>query len=288
MTFDESLRMADPGYFALNWLGANFGGGIYTVNVICGLLFSVGLIAFVRGLPRPSLAIAIAAPYLILVVAMGYSRQGVALGLAMLGLAFLQRCGLWKFVLAISIAALFHKSAIVLILTALTSRSKHRLLTGIAVLSIGAGLYVLLMAEAVDALRVGYLDAEYQSAGAGVRVAMNALPAAVFLWYRKRFQIDEEQRRLWTLISLIALAFIGALALRPSSTAVDRVALYLIPLQLFVWSHFPEVFGRPGRRNTLGVLIVVVLYATVNFTWLNYAHHRHGWIPYKFYPLELL
>jgi hypothetical protein len=219
---------------------------------------------------------------------MGYSRQGVALGLAMLGLAFLQRGGVWKFVLTISIAGLFHKSAIVLILIALTSRSKHRLLTGIAVLSIGAGLYVLLMAEAVDALRVGYLDAEYQSAGAGVRVAMNALPAAVFLWYRKRFQIDEEQRRLWTVISLIALAFIGALALSPSSTAVDRVALYLIPLQLFVWSHFPEVFGKPGRRNTVGVLLVLALYATVLFTWLNFAHHRSGWIPYKFYPLELL
>jgi hypothetical protein len=97
----------------------------------------------------------------------------------MLGLAFLQRGGLWKFVLAISVAGLFHKSAIVLILIALTSRSKRKLLTGIAVLGIAAGLYVLLMAEAVDALRVGYLDTEYQSAGAGVRVAMNALPALI-------------------------------------------------------------------------------------------------------------
>ena len=288
MTFSESLQKPDPGYIALNWLGSKVGGGIYTVNALCGLLFSLGVMAFSRQLPRPSLAIAVAVPYLILVVAMGYSRQGVALGVAMLGLAFLQRGGIWKFILAISVAGLFHKSAIVLILIALTSRSKHRVLTGIAVLGIGAGLYVLLMAEAVDALRVGYLDAEYQSAGAGVRVAMNALPAAVFLWCRKKFRIDEEQRMLWTVISLIALAFIGALALSPSSTAVDRVALYLIPLQLFVWSHFPEVYGKPGRRNTVGVLLVLVLYAMVLFTWLNFAHHRSGWIPYKFYPLELL
>jgi hypothetical protein len=288
LTLFDSLQMADPGYAALNWLGANLGGGIYTVNTLCGLLFALGVVAFAKQLPRPSLALTVAVPYLILVVAMGYSRQGVALGIAMLGLAFLQRGGLWKFVLAISIAGLFHKSAIVLILIGLTSRSKHKLLTGIAILGIGAGLYVLLMAEAVDALRVGYLDAAYQSAGAGVRVAMNALPAAVFLWCRKKFQIDRDQRRLWTVISLIALAFIGALALSPSSTAVDRVALYLIPLQLFVWSHFPEVFGRPEQRNTVGVLLVLLLYATVLFTWLNFAHHRSGWIPYKFYPLELL
>lgn len=288
LSFLESLRKPDPGYAALNWLGANLGGGIYTVNVLCGLLFTWGVVAFSKQLPRPSLAMAVAMPYLVLVVAMGYSRQGVALGVAMLGLALLQRGGLWKFVLAICVAGLFHKSAIVLILIALTSRTKHRILTGIAVLAIGAGLYVLLMAEAVTALRVGYLQAEYQSAGAGIRVAMNALPAAVFLWYRKKFQIDTEQRRLWTVISLIALAFIGALALSPSSTAVDRVALYLIPLQLFVWSHFPDVFGRPGRRNLVGVLLVVIFYATVLFVWLQFAHHSFAWLPYKFYPLELL
>ncbi len=288
MSFAETLQKTDPGYAALNWLGATLGGGIYTVNTLCGLLFALGVMAFARQLPRPSLALAIAVPYLILVVAMGYSRQGVALGVAMLGLAFLQRGGLWKFVLAISVAGLFHKSAIVLILIALTSRSKRKLLTGIAVLGIAAGLYVLLMAEAVDALRVGYLDTEYQSAGAGVRVAMNALPALIFLWYRKKFRIDTEQHRLWTVISLIAVAFIAALALSPSSTAVDRVALYLIPLQLFVWSHFPELFGRPGGHNRIGVLIVLVFYALVLFVWLNFAHHRMWWIPYKFYPLELL
>ena len=288
LSFLESLQKPDPGYAVLNWLGANLGGGIYSVNTFCGLLFALGVVAFAKQLPRPSLAIAVAMPYLVLVVAMGYSRQGVALGIAMLGLAFLQRGGLWKFMLAICVAGLFHKSAIVLILIALTSRTKHRILTGIAVLSIGAGLYVLLMAEAVTALRVGYVDAEYQSAGAGIRVAMNALPAAIFLWYHRKFQIDTEQRRLWTVISLIALAFIGALVLSPSSTAVDRVALYLIPLQLFVWSHFPDVFGKPGRRNLVGVLLVVIFYATVLFVWLQFAIHSYAWLPYKFYPLELL
>jgi hypothetical protein len=60
------------------------------------------------------------------------------------------------------------------------------------------------------------------------------------------------------------------------STAVDRVALYLIPLQLFVWSHFPDVFGRPGRRNMVGVLLVVIFYATVLFVWLQFAHHSYA------------
>jgi len=108
LTFQEALKKPDPGYSVLNWLGANFGGGIYLVNTICGLLLSFGLIVFCRQLPRPWLAFAVAMPYLVLVVGMGYSRQGVALGLAMWGLALLLQGKLWRFIAAITLAGLFH------------------------------------------------------------------------------------------------------------------------------------------------------------------------------------
>jgi hypothetical protein len=288
LTLEEIVSYGDPGYVLLNWLGANWGGGIYLVNTICGLLFSLGLIAFCRQLPRPWLALAVAAPYLVLVVAMGYSRQGVALGIAMWGLALLQQRRVWKFILAIAVAGLFHKSAVALILIALASGTKNKFLTSLAVLGIGAGLYMLLLADAVDALREGYLEAEYQSAGAGVRVAMNALPGLVFLIFHKRFVLSPDQRRLWTYMAWVSLGFVALLWLSPSSTAVDRVALYLIPLQLFVWSHFPDTIGKLGRRNLFGVLLVLGYYSAVLFVWLFFADHRYGWIPYKFYPLEIL
>jgi hypothetical protein len=287
LTFVESLRQTDPGYGFFNWLGAHLGGGIYTVNMLCGLVFSIGLVAFIKQLPRPSLALAVATPYLILVVAMGYSRQGVALGIAMVGLKYLQRDDIWKFLIAISVATLFHKSAVVLVLLGLCYASKRSLTKGIMTLCVAAGLYLLFLVESIQDLRTHYLDDEYQSAGAGVRVAMNALPAAVFLCFEKRFQISPKQRTLWKVTSLVALAFLGALVLSPSTTAVDRLALYLIPLQLFVWSHFPNILGWPGR-GAPGVLMVLLLYGIVLFTWLNFAHYSVAWIPYKFYPLELL
>ena len=285
LSLNEAIFKSDPGYALLNWIGAHWGGGIYLVNTVCGLLFGLGLVAFCRQLPRPWLALAVAMPYLVLVVAMGYSRQGVALGIAMWGLALLQQGKLWRFVVAIAVAGLFHKSAVALILIALASRTKNKFITAVAILGIGAGLYVLLLADAVEALMVGYLQAEYQSAGAGVRVAMNALPGLIFLLFHKRFVLTSEQRQLWTYMAWASIAFVGLLVVSPSSTAVDRVALYLIPLQLFVWSHFPDAMGRPGRRNLWGVLMVLGFYATVLFTWLFFAHHRAGWIPYQFYPI---
>jgi len=288
LTLEEAISQADPGYALLNWIGANWGGGIYLVNTICGLLFGLGLVAFCRQLPRPWLALAIAMPYLVLVVAMGYSRQGVALGIAMWGLVLFERGKLWRFIFAIALAGLFHKSAVALILIALALRTKNKFLTVIAITGVGAGLYVLLLADAVDALKVGYLEAEYQSSGAGVRVAMNALPGLIFLWFRERFVLTPKQRQLWTSMSWASIGFVGLLVVSPSSTAVDRVALYLIPLQLFVWSHFPDGLGRPGRKNLLAVLIVLGFYTTVLFVWLFFADHRHGWIPYKFFPFENL
>lgn len=284
----ETIFKSDPGYALLNWVGANWGGGIYLVNTVCGLLFSLGLITFCRQLPRPWLALAVAMPYLVLVVAMGYSRQGVALGIALYGLALLQKGQLWRFVLAVVLAGLFHKSAVVLILIALASQTKTKILTAIAVTGIAIGLYVFLLAEALETLKVVYVAAETQSSGAGVRVAMNALPGFIFLFFNKFFVLSYQQYRLWTYMAWISLGFIGLFFVVPSSTAVDRIALYLIPLQLFIWSHFPDVIGRSGRRNLWGVLIVLGFYASALFVWLNFADHRSGWIPYKFLPLEIL
>jgi len=146
-------------------------------------------------------------------------------------------------------------------------------------------LYVVFLQEAVAGLQYGYLEAEYQSSGAAVRIFMNAVPAVVFLSFRHRFHMPRAEKEFWIWFSLIALGFVMLLKVSPSSTAVDRVALYLIPLQLFVFSRLPEAFGRmSGRGNRGWVLLVVGYSALVQFTWLFFATHAFAWVPYQFYP----
>ena len=65
---------------------------------------------------------------------------------------------------------------------------------------------------------------------------------------------------------------------------MDRVALYLIPIQLYVLSRLPNLFPREARN--LPIFGVVVLCGLVQYVWLNYATHARHWIPYRFYPLE--
>ena len=279
-----SQTYGDPADTILNWIASQLGLGIYLVNSVSAILFTFGLLVFCRFQPRPWLALTVAVPYLITVVAMGYTRQGVAIGLAMLGLVALGNQSVIRFLIWIALAASFHKSAVILVPLAVLAGSRHRLLVAFWVSVTAALLFILLLQEYVDTLVMGYIDAEYESSGAAVRIAMNAVPATLFLLFRRRFQLSPAQRTFWTWMALVALAFVALLYVSPSSTAVDRVALYWIPLQLFVWSRVPDAMGRPGGKNLVWVYAVVGYSASVHFVWLFFATHAGGWLPYQFYP----
>ena len=69
-----------------------------------------------------------------------------------------------------------------------------------------------------------------------------------------------------------------------SSTATDRVALYFLPIQMYVFAHLPRL-ATTIRVRTFIVLGVVVYYIAVMYVWLNYAQSAKWWVPYHFMPL---
>lgn len=276
----------DPGYRLLEWLSLHNGWGIYGVNLLAAAVFSYGVVVFCRHLPRPWLALAVAVPYLVIILGMGYSRQGVALGCIMAGLVALGNGRVARFLLWAVLGATFHKSAVLLLPMAALAASRNRWLTGMWVGVVAAGAYVVLLADSVAHLQAGYLEAGYQSEGALIRLLMNALPAALLLYARDRFTFSFGQQRLWFWFAITAIALLGAYFVSPSSTAVDRVGLYLLPLQLMVFAHLPEALGRARGNNGSWVMAVLAYYAAVEFVWLNFATHAHSWLPYRWYPLE--
>lgn len=288
-TFWEAAAGKDPAYSLLNWLVSRFDGRVHAVNSVCALIFAVGLVHFCRIQPRAWLALVVAIPYLVIVVAMGYTRQGTAIGLVMLALVALTRGQTLRFVVWIALASTFHKSAVILVPLALLAGSERRLLTVVWVLLAAVALFFLMLQESIDNLAVNYIGREYESQGAGVRVAMNALPAVIFLTFRRRFNLLPRLQTFWTWMAAGAIFFILLLAVSPSSTAVDRVALYWIPLQIFVLARLPEAIGRPAAKENNGWAGVIILYsALVLFVWLVFGAFSYTWLPYRFYPVELL
>jgi len=120
-----------------------------------------------------------------------------------------------------------------------------------------------------------------------VRVAMNALPAALFLILRNRFHLEPGQHKFWTWMAVWGICFVGLFYISPSSTAVDRMALYWIPLQLFVLSRLPIAFGSPEQVNPVLTYVIVAYSALVLLIWLIYADNAIWWLPYQFYPWVL-
>ena len=284
LSLSEALSRGDPGHSLLNWISSQQDWGVFGTNLIYGALFSFGLIAFCRNQPRPLLALAVAVPYLVIVLAMGYSRQGVAIGIVMLGFIALAQRKTLKFVLLIGIAALFHKSAVILLpISIITNMLRKPIFTALWVGGTMGLMYLLFLAESADSLIQNYIVAEYESQGALIRVMMNAVPALLFLLYRRNFNLQTEEKALWTWMSVMALVFILLLAVSPSSTAVDRMALYFIPIQLYVFSRLPEAVAS-GQHFKAIRFLVVAYYAAVLFVWLNFATHSKYWIPYQFYP----
>jgi hypothetical protein len=280
-TSESFTLMSDPGYNVFGYISLKLGWGIYGVNLFCGLIFSIGLSVFCRNSPRPLLALAVSIPYLVIVVAMGYSRQGVALGIAMIGLVALIRSKRLKFVVMICIATSIHKSAFLLLPIAVLAATKNRFLI-LLVFSILIGfIYSLFLSSAYNSLIENYIASQYASQGAFIRLLMNAVPAIIFLIWRHRFNFHKHEEALWVIFSYISLLLLLALYLTDASTALDRIGLYMLPIQLVVFSRLPEIFKTSGYINQWIVIGILAYYSLVLFVWLNFATHAGLWLPYK-------
>jgi hypothetical protein len=109
---------------------------------------------------------------------------------------------------------------------------------------------------------------------------MNAVPAVILIVFRDRLFYTQAEKKLWLWMAIFSLVTVPLITV--SSTAVDRIALYFIPIQLFVFSRIPFLVKRLGDRQLL-VAGVVAYYALVQFVWLNYAAHALYWLPYRNY-----
>ena len=271
----------DMGYAGLNWLVSKIGYDIYLVNFVCALVFSIGLCYLCRNLPRPFLALCVSFPYLITVVAMGYTRQSVAIGISMIAIIMLTKQRFFYFFILLMLAALFHKTALLLFGLAFLASSKNRFIISIAVLVFLYIVYVSFLFESFSLLFQYYVLDEYQSEGALVRVSMLILPSIIFLIWPHRFSLNSFQLSLWKWFARISILLFILLFVTSASTAIDRLALYFLPIQMVIFSYMPEIFYKKGEINHLIVLGIIGYYALVLFVWLNFATFSVMWQPYR-------
>lgn len=282
---DEIAILGDPGYNIINMLFSSDSWGIYAVNLLGGAIFSAGLVMFCREQTRQWLAICVAIPYLVIVVAMGYTRQGLAIGLMMPGLLALERGRLGPFLALVAAAATFHSTALIqllFVLPAVPGRSiGGRIIRLLLLVIVGAVLVQTFLVARVEQMIHGYVDAEYQSEGAAIRVMMNMVPGVLLLLLPKRFNLSPQQLGLWRSMAITAIGCAIALLVMPyNSTAIDRVSLYVIPLQIVVGSRLPDT-RLLGLKPSQILVSVMSISLAVGIGWLSLGIHARMWLPYK-------
>ncbi|HEX6660749.1 MAG TPA: EpsG family protein, partial [Sphingomicrobium sp.] len=209
---------ADPGYYFVNIVVQWFGGELWVVNLVCGLIFAWGLMRLCEAQERPWLAALVAVPYLVIVVAMGYSRQAVAIAFIMAGLASYFRNGsVLRFAAYVLAAATFHKTAVVALPLIAIANERGRFVSLLVVAALTYLTYHMFLSSTVSRLVTNYIDARYAAEGAGIRIAMNLVPAALFLVRSRQLGFPERERLVWRNIALVACALLPALLFLPSS-----------------------------------------------------------------------
>ncbi|MEG3123114.1 EpsG family protein [Sphingomonas sp. GB1N7] len=285
LAFPEAISQFDVGYSAVVLIAARLDAGMWLVNTICGLIMTLGIIRFCSRQPNPALTFLVAIPYLVIVVGMGYTRQGVAIGIILAGFADVEEKSIVRLVVFIFAAALFHKTALLMLPIAMAPILRRNLIQSILGGLIFLALFAVLLSNSADQMITGYVDSDYESSGAVVRVAMNFVPAVLALLLRKRLGFNTYQQDMWSVIALVALATLPLVIFANFTTAIDRLALFLIPLQLAVLPRIPYVFGTKGGTSTQLTLAVCGYSAAVQMVWLVFATHAQYWVPYRIYFL---
>ncbi len=285
ISFSEALQnpmvVQDLGFGVVHWFSLNYLNGIYATNLVCAAIFVAGLLRVCKNMPLPWLALAVSIPYLVIVVATGYTRQAAAIGFIMWGLIDLMNGKQVKFYAMVMLGVLFHKTALFMLPIGFLYANSLSNLKNLIFFTLFLSLaFVAFLAEHIARLIYYYVQDTQgmESSGAVIRVAMNVASTIVFFYFRKLWDERYSDSGLWMIFSvtsiiMLPLAFV-------SSTFVDRMALYLLPMQIVILSRTPVLIASVYNR-TLFIVAVLFLYIGALFVWLNFGQHSSHWLPYQ-------
>jgi len=285
LSLEDALAIKDPGYQLVAYYMYYWDVGFAGVTFVCAVISVTGLVVFLRRQVNPWLGLTVAVPYLVIVVFMGYMRQGVALGLIMLAMAYLERGRFVRSVAAVALAATFHKTAVLMIAFGIFQKGRGKLLKIIAIVFAAVGVWAAFVGDAAETLYVNYVEAGMESQGALIRVLLNLVPAFFLFVYRKQWKMYFNDYAFWVMIAWASFA--SVLLVGFASTAVDRVALYFLPIQIVVFSRLPFL-ARNVLPPIVTTVLIVLLYFAVLTVWLNFAVNARPWLPYRNMIIELM
>mgnify|MGYP006091997197 FL=1 len=276
---------SDYGYEFLAWFVYQLNFKFYGLNLIISVIFTSSIFYFCYLQPNKWVALVVSYPVIILILGMGFTRQGVAFAMLVFGIIALIKKHHALFFLCMFISIIFHKSTIIFLPLYFFSFEKIKFST-LIIFSIFLLAAVYLTYEDLYRLYESYVLARFTNAEAGgglvsngvyYRVGLNLIAAIFMLLFRKELTKNIIERRIFVSFALVTIFSI--FLMNDFSVLSDRMNLYLSILQVFVFSRLFYVFKGEKNIKTLNILIFFN-YGLILTVWLLFAVNSHAWIPY--------
>ena len=278
----SAIKTNEIFWVVLNVFAIQFNLGVAGVNFIIAIIFFSSLYVFNKKITNSFYIYMLAFPYFIIIVAMGYSRQCLALSFLMLSLSVTGSYREIKVVLLLLSGIFFHNSLIFIsflpfLYRPLINFSKIIVLT----LLIFLFLYLILTSKIAFQYYFSYfLNQNVESSGAIFRVIFNSFPSLLFLYFIKIFYKDNNFY-IWLCLCLMNLSFLICLIfnLLPSGM-IDRYLVYTSLIQLLVYIKIFDLYK--GYIKDLIVTCTSLFFFIFMVSWFYFGNASNQWIPYKF------
>ena len=266
------------GFKLFVWLSWKLTNSIYLANLLCAIIFSIGIVALCKSLRYPMVALSIAMPYLIIVAGLGYTRQTAALGLGILGLLSLKKSNT-KFFIYILVGSLLHQSIIFLLLVAVLYNLDFKK-NFLKIFVISIIMFILFFPSLFNLAQSFYsIDpTKTLSRGAIFRIGLSVVAVILFFYKKNEYEKNFDNAHLVTILSYLII-FIFFLSFFYSGAA-DRLHLYLMPLQIIIFTNFITLM-KGDELKELYKSVLFSIYFILFFLWLNLGNYSIEWVPYK-------
>ena len=264
-------------YILLSYFSSFIIQNIYFLNFILALFFLISLNYFIEKDSDYFLVLTAAIPIHILVVGMGFIRQSIAISFFLVAIKYLTNNKNTKAFFSIIIGIGFHKTLLPFIIVLFfTNRNKFLILITIIALVILSYFYYdsfirLFYFYSGEGLRL-------VSNGALYRVIIAIFFSVIFIIFSNLLINNSFEKIIYLNFSYMCILSFPFVFVY--STMIDRLCFYFIPIQLFVLMRLKKLF-KNNNNYLIIKLFILIFYSTIYFTWLNFAHHKISWLPYK-------
>ncbi len=276
------LTGREPAFYSLLWVAAQLGFGIGLVNAVSAFVFCWGFFAMARRCYEPLLAVVVATPVLVVVIAMSATRQAIAIGIICYLFASWGRLRTRGRTMTVIIASLFHFSALfnivfVAIASKLSFVARVAMTLALAVAVTGV-IYLFPSRFEFYSSSYGAGPRQVVASGALAHLLFLAAPILPYFLFRRQWRHMFGENKLFDNVAIAVVALIPLIWV--ASAAALRFSLYFWPVAMYAAGGLPALIRTRGAAWTYRLLIVVASMAIL-ILWLQYSNHAIHYLPYQ-------